>query len=59
MGRPLSNKKLPIDVRVDEVRQWLQLEKELKHFEDCVWVPVNDPDKVIALKILCQDISEL
>ena len=59
LGRPLSNKKLPIDVRVDEVRQWLQLGKELKHFEDCIWVPVSDPDKIIALKILCQDISEL
>ena len=55
LGRPSSNKYLPIDLRVDEVRHWLQLELELKNFQESHWTNVTDNDITNALSTLIKE----
>lgn len=49
LGRPLANKKLPINVRVDEIKRWLQIEEELAYIKTSKWEKVQDKDLEIAL----------
>jgi len=37
LGRPLANKKLPLEARIDEVRGWLNIEEELVHIKSAKW----------------------
>lgn len=38
LGRPSANKRLPLDVRLAEVKSWLHLEEELKVITEANWV---------------------
>jgi ATP-dependent Lhr-like helicase len=44
LGRPKVNKRLPPEVRVDEVQGWLQIEAELASFRRTQWQIVQDPE---------------
>ncbi len=53
LGRPAANKRLPIDVRIDEVRGWLHLEAEVAQLHASRWVPVREVELrriLLALK---------
>ncbi len=49
LGRPLANRSLPIDVRVEELRRWLRIEDELAYIKSCRWVRVEDNEVKMAL----------
>ena len=43
LARPRANERLPLSVRVDEVRAWLSLEEELSAIDEAVLVkPADD-----------------
>jgi ATP-dependent Lhr-like helicase len=42
LGRPRANKRLPPDVRVDEVRSWLSVEQEVSRIRQSVWRLATD-----------------
>jgi ATP-dependent helicase Lhr and Lhr-like helicase len=52
LGRPLANKKLPLDLRVEEVKRWLNLQKEVAVLREAEWRSVTQPDIIKVLKSL-------
>lgn len=38
LGRPIANKKLPLDLRVEEVKRWLNIENETQAIREAEWV---------------------
>lgn len=56
LGRPLSNKKLPMNLRIEEVRQWLQIERELQIINKSSWVNISDKDILNVMEILSIEI---
>ena len=44
LGRPWANARLPQDVRIDEVRGWLQIDDELDRFRRAKFTLVTDID---------------
>jgi len=42
LGRPYANKKLPLSLRVEEIKQWLQLEDEIKAIKESNWIYLSD-----------------
>jgi len=57
LGRPRSNRKLPLQVRIEEIKSWLQIDKEIGLLRNCLWVPVEDSDHIKALHILLRGIG--
>ncbi len=37
LARPNANKRLPMDVRLEEIRSWLNLKQELEIIKDSIW----------------------
>jgi ATP-dependent Lhr-like helicase len=52
LARPWANKHLPMDLRVAEVRGWLDLPQEVELIQKAQWVPPPDEDVETALRIL-------
>ncbi len=52
LGRPRSNKRLPIEARIDEVKHWLCLEDELRRLKGATWTSEIDPDVAATLEDL-------
>jgi len=44
LGRPFANRQLPRILRVDEVRQWLNVDAEVGRIQEAVWQAPSDPD---------------
>lgn len=40
LSRPAANKKLPLKARIDEVKGWLGVEREVESIKDCDWSAV-------------------
>lgn len=38
LGRPIANKKLSLDLRVEEVKRWLNIKTEIQAIRDAEWV---------------------
>jgi hypothetical protein len=49
LARPQANKRLPIDVRLEEVKSWLNLEQELQKIKNSVWNFKVDKEKIVFL----------
>lgn len=56
LGRPFANKALPFGARLDEVRQWLQLNQQVERLGASRWQWVRDPNVRWALSILKNDL---
>lgn len=53
LGRPYVNKKVPIDVRINEVMSWLKVDEEVKHINTSVWTEeVNSKTRKELVKII-------
>ncbi len=50
LGRPLSNKKLPYKVRVDEVWEWINIEHESTQIKNSRWEFLADHEKEDVLR---------
>ncbi len=42
LARPWANRKLPSEIRLDEIRGWLRLDEEVDLIRNSIWVPVSD-----------------
>jgi len=52
LARPRVNRSLPLDVRLEEVRSWLGLERTVAEISRARWIVIDDPDLRRALKVL-------
>lgn len=52
LGRPSSNRQLPLELRVRELEQWLHLDNELIIIRDSIWTRVNDARLTRALRLI-------
>jgi len=59
LARPVANKHLPLDMRLLEVRGWLQLESEVQAIQNCRWVVTTENSLQAALRELRDGISGL
>lgn len=50
MARPFANKRLPIDVRLEEIKSWLNLEQELQKIKNSVWNFNVDKERSVYLR---------
>ena len=58
LARPYANKRLPIDVRLEEIKSWLNLEQELQKIKSSVWNFNVDKDRTAYLKsIILEHVS--
>jgi len=55
LGRPAANKRLPMDVRLDEVRGWLQLDNEVSQLRAARLVPVAE----VELQRILREIAKI
>lgn len=49
LGRPMANRRLPLDARVHEVKEWLHIEEELDCLKTCIWTSDIDEDLALIL----------
>lgn len=52
LARPYINKKLPLNLRYEEVASLLDLENELRTYSDCQWIECRDEAIVSILGVL-------
>ena len=52
LARPFANRKLPIDVRIDEVRGWLNAPGELEALEASDWTEAASAEVMRALRVI-------
>jgi ATP-dependent Lhr-like helicase len=57
LARPYANKNLPLDMRIAEVKGWLQLDAELREIKAARWARVEDPDTSATLDLLWRELS--
>jgi ATP-dependent Lhr-like helicase len=55
LARPQINKKLPMNLRYDEVSSWLDLTHELELYNNCEWIEVIDETTVGILCLLIEN----
>lgn len=57
LGRPLANRRLPVDVRVEEVEGWLAVEDEVEEIKRAQWRRTGDRETEAALRLLARAIG--
>lgn len=58
LGRPKSNKKLPLKARIHEVQEWLDFENELCSIGGSKWIIVKDENVAFSLRALISSLSK-
>lgn len=59
LARPQANKSLPLDVRINEIRSWLQMDKTVAEIQRAHWVRAEDADLREVLSILKDGVRTL
>lgn len=54
LARPYANRKMPLNVRIHEIMNWLSIEAELKSLEESSWQVVTDKEISFALESLTE-----
>lgn len=57
LARPASNKALPLEMRLAEVRAWLRLEEQLRELSESRWIVQPESDRTDALRHLLRDMK--
>jgi ATP-dependent Lhr-like helicase len=57
LGRPYENRCLPVNLRIREVVEWLDLEHEHDSLVHATWKPVRDPDTEKALQVIATSLA--
>jgi ATP-dependent helicase Lhr and Lhr-like helicase len=57
LGRPHENRCLPVNLRIREVVEWLDLEHEHDSLAHATWKPVRDPDTEKALQVIAASLA--
>ena len=53
LSRPIKNMDLPIDLRIEEIKKWLKLERELYFIKHSKWTSQISKTALEGLRLLC------
>src|SRR5436190_193477 len=58
LARPIANRHLPVPLRIDEIKGWLQIETGITRLKDCEWITELDPEVAAVLEALIDAVEE-
>jgi len=58
LARPAANRRLPVEARLEEIREWLDLDAEIAAMRAARWEPVLEPAVASALQALAGCLEE-
>lgn len=56
LARPYINKKLPQNLRYEEIASWFDMENELRTYADCQWIECRDEAIISVLEVFAFNI---